>query len=246
MQYMRKQKSSVDSLGLDLLDRMLTLNPDSRITAKEALEHQYFKSDPLPCEPSEMPKIEKDCHAYTINAEKKKQAEAMNNANNANQKKGPPQNKNYNQNKPYNNNQNQNQSYHNRQQGYNNPNPNYRHNPRNSSTGHQHFHGQGHDSHSHHSSDKGQKNNNPQYNLSSNLTNLFKNENTSKIAHPTQNAPKENKNDGNRINEVKRIDPDAFTKNVESLNHKRHTNHEIDSFEQITKKRHTDPMIGTE
>ncbi len=40
-------------MGLDLLDKMLTLNPDSRITAEAALEHEYFKSDPLPCDISE-------------------------------------------------------------------------------------------------------------------------------------------------------------------------------------------------
>jgi len=194
-----------------------------------------------------MPKIEKDCHAYVINAEKRKNAEAMN-AKDANLKKGPPQ-KSYGQNKPYNN-PNQN-----RPQGYNNPHSNYKHYQKHPS-GHTHSHGHGHDNptHGYQSSDKGQKASS-QYNLSSNLTNLFKNETTSKT---TQNPPKENKNDGNKIKDqnkqsshigtgdkAKKLDitnPDIFTKNVESLNHKRHTNHEIDSFEQITKKRHTDPI----
>ena len=56
----------VDKYALDLLDRFLTLNPDKRITAKEALEHEYFKSRPLPCAPSSLPKISSDTHEYQV------------------------------------------------------------------------------------------------------------------------------------------------------------------------------------
>lgn len=42
--------------ALDLLDRMLTFNPSKRITAKEALEHFYFKSAPHPTEPTKLPR----------------------------------------------------------------------------------------------------------------------------------------------------------------------------------------------
>ncbi len=42
--------------ALDLLDRMLTFNPAKRITAKEALEHYYFKSMPHPTEPTKLPR----------------------------------------------------------------------------------------------------------------------------------------------------------------------------------------------
>jgi serine/threonine protein kinase len=34
---------------------MLTLDPSKRITAQEALQHQYFKISPEPCEPSKLP-----------------------------------------------------------------------------------------------------------------------------------------------------------------------------------------------
>lgn len=37
---------------------MLDYNPRKRITATESLNHKFFTSDPLPCEPSEIPKIE--------------------------------------------------------------------------------------------------------------------------------------------------------------------------------------------
>lgn len=34
--------------GVDLLNRMLTYDPERRITAKEALMHPYFREDPPP------------------------------------------------------------------------------------------------------------------------------------------------------------------------------------------------------
>jgi hypothetical protein len=37
-----------DTFGLSLLERLLDLNPATRITAKEALEHRYFSPDTLP------------------------------------------------------------------------------------------------------------------------------------------------------------------------------------------------------
>jgi len=43
--------------ALDLLDRMLTFNPVKRITAKEALEHFYFKTSPRPTEPIKLPRL---------------------------------------------------------------------------------------------------------------------------------------------------------------------------------------------
>ena len=48
----------LDDEAIDLISKMLELNPAHRISAAEALEHQYFCQDPLPCDPSEIPKIE--------------------------------------------------------------------------------------------------------------------------------------------------------------------------------------------
>lgn len=45
--------NALSDSGLDLLKRLLTLNPNRRITAKEALEHPWFTERPLP--PSIMP-----------------------------------------------------------------------------------------------------------------------------------------------------------------------------------------------
>ncbi|KAG6555828.1 hypothetical protein Mapa_002469 [Marchantia paleacea] len=47
-----------DRNALELLERMLTLDPAQRVTAKDALDGEYFWVDPLPCLPSSLPKYE--------------------------------------------------------------------------------------------------------------------------------------------------------------------------------------------
>ncbi|UKJ88182.1 cyclin-dependent kinase CRK3 [Theileria orientalis] len=42
-------------IALDLLGNLLKLNPNERITAKGALEHEYFKAQPLMCKPKDLP-----------------------------------------------------------------------------------------------------------------------------------------------------------------------------------------------
>ena len=48
----------MDEDAIDLILKMLDYNPKNRITASAALQHPYFTSDPKPCLPSEIPKIE--------------------------------------------------------------------------------------------------------------------------------------------------------------------------------------------
>jgi len=69
--YMQKQNKNVNPLALDLLEKMLTFNPDTRITTRQALEHPYFHTSPAPTRVEEMPKFEKDCHAYVLNLKRK-------------------------------------------------------------------------------------------------------------------------------------------------------------------------------
>ena len=39
--------------ALDLVDALLTMDPTKRMSAKDALDHDYFWTDPMPCNPSE-------------------------------------------------------------------------------------------------------------------------------------------------------------------------------------------------
>ena len=45
----------LDERFLDLIDRMLVLDPTKRISASEALDHSYFRHSPLPLLPKEIP-----------------------------------------------------------------------------------------------------------------------------------------------------------------------------------------------
>ncbi len=54
----------MDPTCLDLIEHLLVLNPAHRYTARQALSHPYFATDPLPCEPSDLPKIEGELHEY--------------------------------------------------------------------------------------------------------------------------------------------------------------------------------------
>jgi cyclin-dependent kinase 12/13 len=61
-----EQYPNFDELSLDLVDKLLTLNPADRLSADEALEHPWFTTEPLPCEPDELPKIEQELHEKVV------------------------------------------------------------------------------------------------------------------------------------------------------------------------------------
>ncbi len=52
---MSKFEVDLSESGMDLLLKCLELDPAKRITAKEALEHEFFKEQPLPCDPALFP-----------------------------------------------------------------------------------------------------------------------------------------------------------------------------------------------
>lgn len=45
----------LSDLGIDLINRFLTYDPVQRITAEDALKHNYFKEAPLPIDPAMFP-----------------------------------------------------------------------------------------------------------------------------------------------------------------------------------------------
>ena len=51
--------SPISASCLDFFQKILTVCPDRRISASEALEHPYLVSEePAPCQPSELPRFE--------------------------------------------------------------------------------------------------------------------------------------------------------------------------------------------
>ncbi|XP_048549835.1 cyclin-dependent kinase C-2-like [Triticum urartu] len=64
-----------DRHALDLLERMLTLDPSQRIPAKEALDAEYFWTDPLPCDPKSLPSYEAS-HEFQTKKKRQQQRQA--------------------------------------------------------------------------------------------------------------------------------------------------------------------------
>ncbi|KZT00647.1 Pkinase-domain-containing protein [Laetiporus sulphureus 93-53] len=59
--YPRQLRNLYEAIGpetVDLLDKLLTCNPRERITAEQALDHDYFWTDPLPADPKTLPRYE--------------------------------------------------------------------------------------------------------------------------------------------------------------------------------------------
>jgi cyclin-dependent kinase 9 len=61
-----------DTNGIDLLDKLLTLDPKKRIDSDEALDHDFFWTDPLPSD-IKLDKINQSMFEYTAQSYKRAQ-----------------------------------------------------------------------------------------------------------------------------------------------------------------------------
>ena len=61
----KMQRLVRDQYALDLLDKLLTLDPKKRIDSDEALNHDFFWSDPMPS-PLNMEKYTKSMYEYMV------------------------------------------------------------------------------------------------------------------------------------------------------------------------------------
>ncbi|KAH8506835.1 hypothetical protein Peur_044001 [Populus x canadensis] len=68
-----------DRNALELLEKMLTLDPSERISAKDALDAEYFWTDPLPCNPKSLPKYEAS-HEFQTKKKRQQQRQHEENA----------------------------------------------------------------------------------------------------------------------------------------------------------------------
>ncbi|RPD71751.1 Pkinase-domain-containing protein [Lentinus tigrinus ALCF2SS1-7] len=55
---LRKTYEAIGPETVDLLDKLLVCNPRQRLTAAQALDHDYFWTDPLPADPKSLPSYE--------------------------------------------------------------------------------------------------------------------------------------------------------------------------------------------
>ncbi|CAD8108880.1 unnamed protein product [Paramecium sonneborni] len=67
----------IDQVTLDLIDHLLILDPNKRLNAIQALNHEFFKQDPKPCQPNEMPQFEKEFHETLIKNEMRLQQQKL-------------------------------------------------------------------------------------------------------------------------------------------------------------------------
>jgi serine/threonine protein kinase len=68
------RKNNVVVEAADLIQKLLALDPAKRLTAGEALDHEWFRMEPLACAKSELPKFEESTHEFQ--AKRRRQAAA--------------------------------------------------------------------------------------------------------------------------------------------------------------------------
>jgi cyclin-dependent kinase 12/13 len=81
------RKNNIIIEAVDLIQKLLALDPAKRLTAGEALDHEWFRIDPLACAKSELPKFEESTHEFQ--AKRRRQAGAFRDADSDRQRYKP-------------------------------------------------------------------------------------------------------------------------------------------------------------
>lgn len=75
----KEKYPEADDHCVDLLEKLLCYNPEHRVSAKVALEHPFFISEPLPCKPREIRQMDKEYHDCLINEKNYKAQQELQN-----------------------------------------------------------------------------------------------------------------------------------------------------------------------
>lgn len=67
--FLRQHNAELTPDCLDLLQKLLAYNPERRLSAREALEHPFFASEPRICAQSEFPQFKKEFHHLLLKQE---------------------------------------------------------------------------------------------------------------------------------------------------------------------------------
>ena len=69
--FLLSKVKDIDDTTIDFISQLLSLDPTKRLSASEALAHPYFSTEPLPCQPQELPRVEGDSHEFEVRQQKK-------------------------------------------------------------------------------------------------------------------------------------------------------------------------------
>jgi len=64
--YIRERCPEADQPCIDLLESLLCFNPANRVSARKALDHEFFQVAPLPCQSGQIQKLNKEYHDYVM------------------------------------------------------------------------------------------------------------------------------------------------------------------------------------
>lgn len=70
-----RKMGGISTTAVDLIEKLLRLDPNKRLSATDALAHAWFKEEPLPCRKDELPKFRESTHEFQ--AKRRRQASSL-------------------------------------------------------------------------------------------------------------------------------------------------------------------------